>query len=178
MLTLLTAFSQTSAQENNPHVKIASVMLGKTAPAWNVEKWFNTKEGKALNPSDFKGKVVYLYCFQSWCPGCHSHGFPALQKLVAKYQGDDKVAFVAVQAAFEGFKRNTAKTAQKAAKKYNLSIPIGHSGSPGNKPAIMTGYKTGGTPWVIIIGPDGKIRYSQFHIGEANAEKLINSLKK
>ena len=31
--------------------------------------------------ADFRGKVVYLYFFQSWCPGCHRHGFPTLQAM-------------------------------------------------------------------------------------------------
>ncbi len=57
-------------------------IVGQLAPAWQVDRWFNLPEGAdSLDVSDLHGKVVYLFCFQSWCPGCHSHGFPALQQV-------------------------------------------------------------------------------------------------
>lgn len=52
-------------------------ILGQRAPEWDVRQWFNLPDGKdTVDLGDYKGKVVYLYCFQSWCPGCHSSGFP------------------------------------------------------------------------------------------------------
>lgn len=52
---------------------------GERAPAWGVASWFNLPDDKTrLDIQDFEDQVVYLYCFQSWCPGCHSRGFPAL----------------------------------------------------------------------------------------------------
>ena len=49
------------------------------APEWNVPTWFNLPDGKtSLTVSDISESVIYLYCFQSWCPGCHSHGFPTM----------------------------------------------------------------------------------------------------
>ncbi len=42
-------------------------ILDRQAPGWGVSKWFHLPEGKTLlDIADFKGKVVYLYCFQSW----------------------------------------------------------------------------------------------------------------
>ena len=42
-------------------------ILGTTAPRWGVTDWFNLPDGsKSLDIGDFKGKVLYLYCFQSW----------------------------------------------------------------------------------------------------------------
>ncbi|MCH7878660.1 MAG: redoxin domain-containing protein, partial [candidate division Zixibacteria bacterium] len=61
-------------------------ILDRPAPDWSVEKWHNLPPGKqSLDISDYKGKVLYLYCFQSWCPGCHKHGFPTLQKMLANF---------------------------------------------------------------------------------------------
>ena len=151
---------------------------GKAAPAWEVEKWINLPEGQgSLNVSDFKGKVLYLYCFQSWCPGCHSHGFPTLRKLVRHYRDDADVAFVAVQTTFEGFAANTAKKAWGCARKYNLSIPVGHTGTNGVRSALMRAYRTGGTPWTIVIGTEGKVQYNDFRIHVDVAVKLIDRLK-
>ena len=55
--------------------------------------------------ADFEGKFKVIYCFQSWCPGCHSAGLPNLKKMVNALQDNDKVAFLAVQTVFEGFDR-------------------------------------------------------------------------
>lgn len=42
-------------------------IVGKMAPAWKVNRWFNLPAGKRrLDVTDFRGKVVYLFFFQSW----------------------------------------------------------------------------------------------------------------
>ncbi len=154
-----------------------SSMIGKQAPSWDVDQWRNLDKKKSLNIENLKGKVVYLYCFQSWCPGCHSLGFPTMVELIRKYQNDDKVAFVTVQTVFEGHHVNTPEAAWKTAEKYKLTIPVGHSGSKSTRSKIMAAYKTRGTPWTIIIGPDGIVKYSDFRISVDVATKLIDKLK-
>lgn len=157
----------------------AGAVLGQPAPDWGVTEWTNLPEGtKKLDVDDFTGKVVVLFCFQSWCPGCHSRGFPTLQALVKRYAGDDNVAFVAVQTVFEGFAQNTAERAWAMAKRYKLDIPFGHSGSAKARPEIMTSYRTRGTPWMIVIDREGKVRFSDFHIQTDQAIGLIEKLKK
>ncbi len=42
-------------------------ILNQKAPPLGVSEWFHLDEGKTvLDIGDVKGKVVYLYCFQSW----------------------------------------------------------------------------------------------------------------
>jgi len=153
-------------------------VLDAPAPAWKADTWFNLPKGQdSLDVADYRGKVVYLYGFQSWCPGCHSQGFPTLQKLIEKFGKADDVAFVAVQTTFEGFSTNTAAKAKATGERYSLAIPIGHSGSEGKRSALMQAYKTGGTPWTIIIDKDGVVRYNDFHITPAQGERLISALR-
>jgi len=152
---------------------------GQSAPAWDVKEWFNLESGAtSLDISDFEGKVVYLYCFQSWCPGCHSSGFPALRSVSDAFKNDDEVAFVAVQTVFEGYHANTLNRAREIAKEYELTMPVGHSGSRSERPGLMSTYRTGGTPWTIIIDRDGIVRFNDFHLKPQQAISLINSLKK
>ena len=154
-------------------------IAGKPAPSLAVNEWINLPEGTAaLDIDDLRGKVVYLYGFQSWCPGCHARGFPTLQKLIKHYEGDDSVAFVAVQTAFEGFSSNTPERAWSTARRYKLDIPVGHSGSAEKRSELMRDYRTGGTPWTIIIDPEGVVRYNDFHIEPEAAIRLIDSLGK
>ena len=80
---------------------------GQKAPSFGVDTWLQTNGKNSLDIEDYKGKVLYVYGFQAWCPGCHSHGFPTLQKLSHHYKDDDKIAFVAIQTVFEGFMVNS-----------------------------------------------------------------------
>jgi len=167
----LLSLSSASAQKGG--------ILGKKAGAWDAEHWIHLPKGKkTLNPSDFAGKVIYLYCFQSWCPGCHSSGFPTLKKVSEHYQNDDEVVFVAIQTVFEGFGSNTPNKVPAMAKRYDFSFPMGHSGTKKKESALMKGYRTRGTPWTIIIDKDGMVRYNDFHISEGKAKSLIQTLKK
>ena len=153
-------------------------ILGKEAPSWGVDTWIQLPDEKTrIDVDDFRGKVLYLYCFQSWCPGCHSHGFPTLQALIKKYKEDPDVEFVAVQTVFEGFQTNSPEAGWKTAEKYGLEIPIGHSGSKEGHSTVMSRYRTGGTPWTIVIDRNGTIRYNDFHIKISEAEQLIEALK-
>lgn len=161
------------AQEPEPGI------LGKPAPRWIVDQWHNLPQGKkSLDVADFRGKVVYLYHFQSWCPGCHRHGFPTLTKLIEHYKKNDDVVFVAVQTAFEGHSANTPAKAVATAKRYKLTIPIGHSGSADRPSPMMRAYNAGGTPWTIIIDRAGDVRFNDFHAEPKKAISLIDNLLK
>lgn len=153
-------------------------ILNQKAPSFGVIQWRHLPKGKTtIDIDDFKGKVLYLYGFQSWCPGCISHGFPTLQKLTKRFEGVDDVAFVAVQAVFEGFSTNTPDAAWRTAKRFGLSIPVGHDGSNGKRSVLMGRFRTGGTPWSVIIDKNGVVRFNDFFIEADDASKMINQLR-
>ena len=156
----------------------ATGIQGQKAPSFGVDVWIQTNGKKSLDIEDFKGKVLYLYGFQSWCPGCHSHGFPTLQHLSKHYKDDKDVAFVAVQTVFEGFHTNTVEAAKKIIKDYNLTMPVGHSGLDNKRSQLMINYKTGGTPWTIIIDKQGVVRFNNFHAKVKDIIEFIDFLKK
>ncbi|MEE8153963.1 MAG: TlpA disulfide reductase family protein [Phycisphaerales bacterium] len=153
-------------------------ILGQPAPSWDIAQWANLPpSSKSLDIADLAGKVVYLYCFQSWCPGCRQHGFPTLVDLVDRYDGTDDVAFVAVQTVFEGFQVNTVQAGRRMVQEFGLDIPVGHDGSNGKRSILMRRYRTGGTPWAIIIDKQGKVRFNGFHIASDDAAELIDELR-
>ena len=54
---------------------------------------------------------------------------------------------------------------------------MGHD--PGNsetheRPQTMRKYRTGGTPWLILIAPEGQVVFNSFHV---NKDKLIEFVK-
>lgn len=153
-------------------------IAGRPAPSWGVSEWINLAEGsRTLDVTDLKGQVVFMLGFQSWCPGCHSRGFPTLKRLIKTYAGADDVSFVAVQTVFEGFSTNTAQRAWETAREYELDIPVGHDGTAGRRSVIMQRYRTGGTPWVVIIDKQGIVRFNAFHIETRRARAIIDKLR-
>ncbi len=158
-------------------------ILGLPAPELKLSSWIDGrgKPTKNIELAALRGKVIYLYFFQDWCPGCHSHGFPTLQALAETFGKDDRVALLAVQTAFEGKYTNTADKLRKNQLEYGLSIPMAHDGGAGNRrglPQTMIDYRSGGTPWTVVIDPNGTVVYNQFHINVHQAIDLIRSLRR
>lgn len=151
---------------------------GAMAPEIALNYWID-RDGK---PGQFsvlenRGKWVFLKCFQDWCPGCHSSGFPTLKRFSDAFWQNPKVAIAAIQTVFEGFSSNTVEDVRKLQVKYRLPITMGHD--PGNandsgRPQTMQKYRTGGTPWLILIAPDGRVVFNSFHV---NTDKLIEFVR-
>ncbi|MFT7623784.1 MAG: peroxiredoxin [Myxococcota bacterium] len=134
--------------------------------------------GWAVSIADQRGKVVYLYFFQSWCPGCHKRGFSTLKTVSETFRNDDQVAFIAIQTVFEGFGTNTAKRAKETADSFGLTCPVGHDGSEETgKPGVMGRYRSGGTPWTVIVDKTGLVRFNGFAIKPRLAINLIHTLR-
>ena len=89
------------------------------------------------------------------------------------------MAFIAVQTAFEGYSINTRSKLRKNQIKYALNIPMAHTaGDPDTHdiPEIMKQYRSGGTPWAVIIDPSGMVVFNGFHIETDEAIALIKEL--
>lgn len=158
---------------------------GSVAPELEVPYWIDGKgkEQAAFSIAANKGKWIYLKCFQHWCPGCHATGFPGLVKLVNAFPNHEKLAVAAIQTTFEGFSTNDQAALRKNQLRYDLDIPFGHDsgkdfaahGSSERYPNTMKSYRTGGTPWIIVINPKGEVVFNDFRV---HTEKLIDFLSK
>jgi hypothetical protein len=106
-------------------------------------------------------------------------GFPTLKKLTVNFKSNDQVTFLAVQTVFEGYGVNSEAKLRKNQLKYDVNIPMAHA--PGNQqthsvPQIMRDYRSGGTPWTVIIDQNGTVIYNHFHIEAEQAVTLIEQL--
>ena len=150
------------------------------APKFEVKHWTDAHGNKTqpIELSDFEGKFKILYCFQSWCPGCHSRGLPALQKMVEALKENETIVFLAIQTVFEGYEVNTYGKMIETQKQYNLKIPFGHDAGDDDKSTsnIMKNYRTGGTPWFIFIDNHDTIVFADFHLNENAAIKFLKTL--
>ncbi|WP_235835821.1 peroxiredoxin family protein [Cognatitamlana onchidii] len=150
------------------------------APEFEVNDWIDAdgNKTKPIKLSDFKGKFKVVFCFQSWCRGCHSKGLPDLKRMVDVLKENENVVFLAVQTVFEGHDSNTYDRMVKTQKQYDLKIPFGHDpGSHGRSGSnIMFNYKTGGTPWFLFIDKDDNVVFSDFHLIPRAAIKLLETM--
>ncbi len=151
---------------------------GYVAPEISLDYWIDG-DGK---PAEFsieksKGKWVFLKMFQNWCPGCHSSGFPTLKAMCDEFYGHEKVEIAAIQTVFEGYSTNTQDKVRELQLRYDIPAVMGHD--PGDEeshiPSLtMINYRTGGTPWLVLISPEGNVVFNNFHV---NRTKLIEYLK-
>ena len=84
-----------------------------------------------------------------------------------KLADNPNVAFAAVQTAFEGLNTNSVDKVAKIQSQYELAMPVGHAdpGADGSHlPAVMQKYRTGGTPWFVLVAPGGEVLYDGFQL--------------
>lgn len=163
-----------SAQETRPTRGIE----GLDAPELEFDYWIDANgEPGSFSVKESRGKWVFLKFFQNWCPGCHSSGFPTLQAFTEQFGDHPDVAIAAVQTVFEGYNSNTVKAVRELQLRYDLPIMMGHdqgTPEPRELPSTMKNYRSGGTPWLVLISPDGKVRYNDFHV---KRESLIEYME-
>ncbi len=162
------------AQSQEPNKGIE----GASAPPLGVSTWIQLPEGKErLGIPDFKDQVVVILCFQSTCVACEKREFPVLKQLVEEFEGQDGVSFLAIQTPFENFATNSELQLKPTAEEHGLDIPFGHLAKTQDTYSINVAYKTGGTPWWIVIDREGKVVFNDFtmapDIGAENIRKLI-----
>ena len=146
-------------------------IMGETAPQLTIRHWIDGDgQPTALDQQSLDGRWVVLKFFQSWCPGCHRHGFPTLKRMQAEYGQHPEVRLLAVQTVFEGFSTNTKQRLREIQLQYDLTIDFGHdAGDPNGQrlPRTMRDYRSGGTPWFVIVDPTRKVVFNDFHIDAA-----------
>jgi len=164
---------QAKASKNNYGIR------GKTAPELDISYWIDA-QGK---PSTFKlanhkSKFIFMEFWQSWCPGCHAHGFPALKKISDAFESNEYFTAIAIQTTFEGYAANTPAKVREIQKQYALNIIMGHDAGDQEiqqHPKTMVNYRSGGTPWAVLISPNGKVIYNDFSIDSESAIKYLKT---
>lgn len=72
--------------------------------------------GKELKLKDFRGKIVFLNFWATWCPPCRAE-MPSMERLYSEFKDKD-LAVLAVDL------RESAKKVQAFKEKYDLNFPI------------------------------------------------------
>ncbi len=138
-------------------------VLGK-APAWKLKDL----QGKEVSSADFKGKVVVIDFWATWCPPCRAEipGYIALQKKYA----DKGLVILGVSVDEDGAKV-VAPFAKAKGINYKMLL------FTDDVVAAFGGIE--GIPTTFLIDRDGNIRDKKVGMAEeADYEKLIVELLK
>ena len=145
--------------------------LHDKASELRVDRWIDGQGAPMARPlrlADLGEGYKIVYCFQHWCPGCHSRGFPTLRYLYGNLK-DRGFGFAVIQTVFEGAETNTFAKLRVNQERYGLDVPFGHDLPPGGEryPTFMEDYRSAGTPWFTVIDPEGRVVYADFRLDPA-----------
>jgi thiol-disulfide isomerase/thioredoxin len=122
------------------------------APAFSLQG-----ENGMVNLADYKGKVVYLDFWASWCSPCKD-SFPWMSAMQKKYK-EQGVEFIAI---------NVDRKAQDA-KAFLLKTPAEFTVAFDHKGSTPKAYEVMGMPTAFLIDREGKVINS--HIGFNDKDK-------
>ena len=131
---------------------------GKVAPEFS----FPTPDGKnKLGPQDFKGKILVLDFWASWCGPCRAE-IPHLKEAYKEYSTKG-VAFFSVS-----IDKDDAAW-RKAMKEENM--PWAQAQAPKAGKDVMKQYQFSGIPYILVLDEEGKIVAKNLR-GKALTDKL------
>ena len=157
--SLSLAVSAVKLQSNPAPVPTAPPTL-KAAPAWELQDL----DGKPVKSTDFKGKVVILDFWATWCPPCREE-IPGFVKLQKKYEAQ---GLVIVGIALDD---GGAATVKKFAQKSGINYPV----LMGNDRVSQAFGGIEALPTTFILDREGKI--AGRHIGLTKAEEFEKEIK-
>ncbi|UOE52316.1 TlpA family protein disulfide reductase [Mucilaginibacter sp. SMC90] len=139
--------------------QLMQVQIGKPAPAFTL----TDDHGKVFSLTDFKGKVVYIDLWASWCGPCRQE-MPSFKKLSDKFKANQQIAFISI-AVHDGEKE--WRNALKEEKPDWLQL-YDKDGT------VAQSYIAYAIPKYILIDKEGKmLSFDAPGPGNAQAEQLI-----
>lgn len=135
--------------------------VGNPAPMFT----FKTTKGKNSDISKYKGKVVVLDFWASWCGPCRQE-IPNMKKYYEEFKGKD-VEFLSV--SIDAKKKDW----EKAMGEENMAWQQGWVEDGGKQ--VMDLYQFNGIPFILVLDKDGKI-YAKNLRGEAIRQAVEKAL--
>jgi peroxiredoxin len=135
------------------------VPLGRPAPAIRVKDL----NGVSHRLADFKGKVVLIDFWATWCPPCRK-GLPETQRFYTQFRGKGLAVLT--------ISDETKTTVQPFVRQNRFTFPV--CLDPGG--ATNRAYKVEAIPTTVVIDRKGNL--AAYNVGLAPREDILASLKK
>jgi peroxiredoxin len=127
-------------KQNNSYLTYAPLAARRPAPDFALP----SLDGKMVSLSDYKGHVVLVNIWATWCPPCVDE-MPSMENLYKEFK-DENFEILAVSIDALG-----ANAVRPFMKKYNLSFPA----LLDPEATIKTLYQTTGVPESFIVNKEG-----------------------
>lgn len=159
ILSLAGAYALRKYNQRDPVFDLAKI--GQQAPAFSLA----ALSGGQLKLSDYKGKLVLVNFWASWCPPCRAE-IPSFIKIQNAYS--DK-PFTILGLAIED-----KAAVSSYVKEMGINYPIAYGVETVHQTATTYGNPDGALPYSVLVGPDQKIVaiYSGL-LSEDALEKII-----
>jgi peroxiredoxin len=140
------------------------INIGQKAPEFSIKD----ESGKLVKLSDFRGKVVFLNFWGTWCPSCVDE-MPEIQKLYQQFKGRK---FEMLEVSID----NDWPEIHQFYKEHNLNLPTYLD--PGHQ--IATKYKVYKFPETFLIDGNGNVvRHTWYeHWADPRVVAKVDSLVK
>lgn len=152
-----------NAEETN-----ASSAVGQSSPSVKQDKAIFVNEAKEqFDTEKLKGKVLFINFWATWCPPCRAE-MPSIQKLVEKFQNNDKIAFLIVEI------ESNADGTHKFLKENNIDLPIVYPASD-----IPSNWLDGSIPSTVILDKNGNLavkKEGMFDYSSKDVQDYIQNL--
>lgn len=145
---------------------VFSASEGNNAPDFSLPSLQGTSKKEGVMMRDFRGKVVYVDFWASWCGPCRK-SMPVLEEIRAKFK-DKGFEVVAINVD------ESTDDALRFLKKYPVSYPI-LLDPKGKTPEL---YKVEGMPTAYIVDKAGVIRYVHTGFQDHDREKIEKTITK
>ncbi len=133
--------------------------------AFFANPW-QTPNGKSVDTNEWRGKVLVVNFWASWCPPCVEE-MPALDKLQREFSSQNVL--------FVGIGIDSPSNIREFLAKTPVSYPIVIGGLEGSNLSKQLGNAQGALPYTIIINAQGKATSSK--LGKISEEELRSAIK-
>jgi len=125
-------------------------------------------DGKKINVSDLKGKVVIVDFWATWCGPCKA-SFPAMQKMVTKFKDNADVQFVFIDSWERGENKQKNAADFVLNNKYSFHVLLDTDDK------VVEQFKVEGIPTKFVIDKNGSIRFKSIGF-DGSDDKLVQEL--
>ena len=134
--------------------------------AFFANPW-QTPDGKPANSENWRGKVLVVNFWASWCPPCVEE-MPALDRIAQEYASKNVLIV--------GIGIDSPSNIREFLQKTPVSYPIVLGGLEGSNLSKQMGNTQGALPYTVVVNSKGKSIYTKLgKISEEELKKAINS---